>query len=74
MKELTENQRQVLEAIKRYRDEHGFPPTVKDLAEGIGKPISTTYGYLERLERAGAIRRIHSSARAIEILEEGEQN
>jgi repressor LexA len=74
--ELTENQKKMLEIITAYQKKHGFPPTVKELADQAGLSVSTTHGYLTRLERAGAIRRLPGSPRAIEILckKEGEQN
>jgi repressor LexA len=71
MSELTENQQKVLEVIKEFQAEHGYPPTIDEMAGMIGKSKSTIYGYLIRLEKAKAIRRKAASPRTIEIVTTG---
>lgn len=72
MKEdLTTRQKEVLEAIIRHRDEHGYPPTVRELAWMLG--VSSPRGiskHLEALERKGRIRRSSGTSRGIEVLDD----
>ncbi|AEE95271.1 LexA family protein [Mahella australiensis] len=66
---LTKKQQQVLDAIVKYQAEHGFAPSLHEIGDMVGlKSVATVYGYICRLEKAGAIRRIHGSPRAIEVL------
>lgn len=51
-------QRQTLEFLRNFIAEHGFAPTLKDIAEHIGvKSLSTAHFHLERLEDKGFIKR-----------------
>ena len=70
MKALTERQAEVLQFIIRYQDQYGFPPTLKEIMEEFGfKSPRTASGYLEALEKKGAIRVHRGKVRAIEILQ-----
>ncbi|MBN8548864.1 MAG: transcriptional repressor LexA [Deltaproteobacteria bacterium] len=51
-------QRQTLEFLRNFIADHGYGPTLKDIAEHIGvKSVSTAHFHLERLEDKGFIRR-----------------
>ncbi len=51
-------QRQTLEFLRNFIAEHGFAPTLKDIARHIGvKSVSTAHFHLERLTDKGFIRR-----------------
>ena len=51
-------QRQTLEYLRNFLAEHGFAPTLKDVADHIGvKSPSTAHFHLERLENKGFIKR-----------------
>jgi len=51
-------QRQTLAFLRNFLAEHGYAPTLKDIAEHIGvKSLSTAHFHLERLEDKGFIRR-----------------
>lgn len=51
-------QRETLEFLRNFMAEHGFAPTLKDIASHIGvKSISTAHFHLERLVDKGFIRR-----------------
>lgn len=51
-------QRQTLEFLRQYIAEHGYAPTLKDIAQHIGvKSASTAHFHLERLQDKGFIRR-----------------
>ncbi|MBM7581441.1 repressor LexA [Caldicoprobacter guelmensis] len=68
---ITDKQRKVLEFIKKELKKKGYPPSVREICEGLGiRSTSTVHGYLERLEKNGLIRRDPTKPRAIEILED----
>jgi len=51
-------QRATLEYLRNYLAEHGYGPTLKDIADHIGvKSPSTAHFHLERLESKGFIKR-----------------
>lgn len=51
-------QRQTLEFLRNFLSEHGYGPTLKDIAEHIGvKSLSTAHFHLERLQDKGFITR-----------------
>jgi len=65
---LTPRQREVLEFLKEYISERGYPPTLREVAQNLG--IKWTKGiekHLQALEKKGYIKR-SSGARSIEIL------
>jgi len=67
--ELTKRQQEILDFIKRYLAEHGYPPTVRDIGHAVGLTSSSTvHAHLANLERAGAIRRDPTKPRALEVL------
>jgi repressor LexA len=68
---LSVKQQKVLDFIRQYNREQGYPPSVREICVGLAlKSTSTAHGYLERLERKGLIRRDPSRPRAIELLED----
>lgn len=65
---LTPRQREVLEFLKEYISERGYPPTLREIARELG--IKWTKGiekHLQALEKKGYIKRF-PGARSIEIL------
>jgi repressor LexA len=68
---LNERSREILSFIKRYRQEHGSAPTIREI--GTQFEISSTNGvryYLNLLEKAGYIRRTGGISRGIGPSEE----
>ncbi|OGU18616.1 MAG: repressor LexA [Geobacteraceae bacterium GWF2_54_21] len=62
MEELTPKQKQVLDFVSRYLDEHGCPPTLREISEHIcTKGTATAMLHLEALERKGQIQRREGS-------------
>jgi len=67
-KQLPERQQKVLDCIAQYVDEHGFPPTVREIGNTIGvNSTSLVTYYLKRLEERGLIIREPSMSRAIQL-------
>lgn len=56
--ELNERQDRALIFINEYQQEHGWPPSVREIATAIGtSSTSVTIRHLESLVRKGAIKR-----------------
>jgi len=66
---LTERQQEIWQYVVAYVDDHGYPPTVREIgtAVGLASP-STVHAHLANLERAGLIRRDPTKPRAIELV------
>ena len=65
---MTERQRAILEYLHEYVEEHGYPPTVREIGDAVGlRSPSTVHAHLAQLERAGALRRDPTKPRAIEL-------
>ena len=68
---ITPKQREILEVIKKDILNKGYPPTVRELCEACNlKSTSSVFAHLEKLEKAGYIRRNPSKTRAIEIIDD----
>lgn len=68
--QLPERQQKVLDCIAEYVEEHGFPPTVREIGDAIGvNSTSLVSYYLKRLEERGLIVREPSMSRAIQLTE-----
>jgi repressor LexA len=65
---LTGRQQEIWTFLTRYVDEHGYPPTVREIGEAVGLASpSTVHAHLANLERAGLIRRDPTKPRALEL-------
>ncbi len=59
----------IFDFICRYTKEHGFPPTLGEIAAAQGfKSNSGVIRHLDKLEKWGWIERYHGNARSIRIL------
>jgi repressor LexA len=66
---LTKRQQQIFDFIKRYTQDHGYPPTVRDIGGAIGLTSSSTvHAHLANLERIGVLRRDPTKPRAMEVI------
>lgn len=69
MTDLTTRQRQILEFIDAEVRERGYPPSVREIGDGVGlTSTSTVHAHLTVLEKKGFLRRDPTKPRAIEIL------
>jgi repressor LexA len=67
MKDLTEKQRIILEFLKEYTRNHGYPPTVREIGEHFKFLWAAARGHLQALQRKGFIKLNPSRSRGIEI-------
>ena len=69
MIKLTERQQDVLNCIKNYMDQTGFPPTRADIARELGfRSANAAEDHLRALARKGAIEIITGTSRGIRLL------
>lgn len=69
MEPLTPRQQMIFDFIKEEVRKKGYPPSVREIGEGIGlRSSSTVHAHLAKLEAKGYIRRDPTKPRAIEIL------
>ena len=72
-KDLTKKQDETLTFLKKYIVSHGFPPSVREICQGMGlSSPATAHTHLKELEAKGFIRKQNSKFRTIEILVENE--
>ena len=65
---LTARQQEIWQFLVVYVDDHGYPPTVREIGEEVGLASpSTVHAHLANLERVGLIRRDPTKPRAIEL-------
>lgn len=72
-KELTKRQEEVLTFIKKYSAEHGYPPSIREIGQGVGlNSPATVFVHVKNLEKAGYLKTTDNKFRTIEILVENE--
>jgi repressor LexA len=66
---LTGRQQEIWDFLVDYVDEHGYPPTVREIGDAVGLASpSTVHAHLANLERAGLLRRDPTKPRALELV------
>jgi repressor LexA len=66
---LTGRQQEIWDFLVDYVDQHGYPPTVREIGEAVGLASpSTVHAHLANLERAGLLRRDPTKPRALELV------
>ena len=71
LEKISDKQKEILEFIKSEILNRGYPPSVRDICEGVHlKSTSSVHAHLETLERKGYIRRDPAKNRAIEIIDD----
>jgi len=68
--ELTRRQQEIMDAIRGFTGEHGYPPTVRDIGKAVGLTSSSTvHAHLANLEKLGLLRRDPTKPRAMELVD-----
>jgi repressor LexA len=66
---LTARQQEIWNFLVEYVDQHGYPPTVREIGERVGLASpSTVHAHLANLERAGLLKRDPTKPRALELI------
>ncbi|MDJ1121480.1 transcriptional repressor LexA [Olsenella sp. YH-ols2217] len=65
---LSQRVQQIYDFLLSYSDEHGYPPSVREIGSAVGlKSPSTVHMHLRTLEEVGLIKRTANKSRTIEI-------
>jgi len=73
-KELSARQREILDFIQTYLEEHGYPPAIRDITAACSiSSTSVAAFHLKRLEHKGYLRRRPDISRGIELAGAGEK-
>jgi repressor LexA len=71
MMPLTARQSEVLELIRRHVREHGYQPSLREMAKELGMASPTgALSHLKALERKGFVRLVPSASRSVELIGE----
>ena len=68
---LTKRQKEILDYIHRFIDDHGYAPSFEEIAQSFGySSLATVHEHLSNLERKGYIRKSYNESRSIEMVPE----
>lgn len=68
-KELTERQLHILEVLDRYQQQHGYPPSIREICQHANiSSTSVANYYLDQLEARGMIERAGRVSRGIRLV------
>lgn len=68
---LTPRQKEVLDFLVQFSDEHGYAPSFEEIASGVGlASLATVHKHITALEQKGYLRRRFNESRSIEISSE----
>ncbi len=69
---LSERQLKILEVIREYTDEFGYPPTIREIGDSVGISSTSVVSYnLNALERKGYLARDKDVSRGLRLMTEG---
>ena len=73
MEKLTKRQDEILQFIKKYIVNNGYPPTVREIGSSLGlSSPATIHSHLSNLEEKGYIKKDENKNRALELLIDNE--
>ncbi len=73
LKQITEKQNNVLDFIKKFSAEHGYPPSIREIGKGLGlSSPATVHTHVKKLVNAGYLKVDNNKFRAMEILVDNE--
>lgn len=71
--EITKRQKDVLDFIKKYVADNGYPPAIREICKGVNlSSPATVFVHMKNLEQLGYIKTTSNKFRTIEILCENE--
>ncbi|MBS7325162.1 MAG: transcriptional repressor LexA [Thiopseudomonas sp.] len=75
MSKLTKRQAEILEFLKDWIEEHGYPPTRIEIAQALGfRSPNAAEDHLKALARKGAIEMISGASRGIRLIENTDED
>jgi repressor LexA len=73
--QLSDRQRQVLEAIRRLKQETDMPPTLREIAEAVGlKSVASAKYQIDQLKNMGWLDQIDNVSRGISFSDQGSRH
>jgi repressor LexA len=70
---LSTRQQKILDFIRRFSREHGFPPTIREIGQQVGISSTSVVSYnLNALEKKNRIERDRSVSRGLRLVEDPE--
>lgn len=70
---LTPKQKRVLDFINRSTVDHGYAPSLNEIAEYLGKSIGTVQHFVEELQNKGYLQKKENIARGLSSTQEGKR-
>ena len=71
--DLTDRQRAILDVVNGHLEEHGYPPSVREIGQAVGlRSTSSVHAQLATLEQKGYLRRDAAKPRAMEMAKDPE--
>src|SRR3712207_4359100 len=68
---LSARQQQMLDFIRDFVREHGFPPSIRDIGQAVGISSTSVVDYnLKALERDGRLQRTREVSRGFRLIDE----
>jgi repressor LexA len=67
--QLTARQREILDFIRKFMVQVGYPPTVREIGAHFGFVPRSVFDHLKALERKGYLRRTATKSRSLQLLE-----
>ena len=68
MKGLTKRQKEVVEFIRDYIQEHSYPPAIRDIASNFSISVKAAFDHVKALEKKQVIRSNINRSRSLEII------
>jgi repressor LexA len=70
---ITRRQKELLDYLRGYIDEHGYAPTLEEIGRHFSlSSLATVHKHLENLKRKGRIKRLANHSRALEVVPDPE--
>lgn len=69
MREATKKQLELVNFVRSFRDQHGYPPTLTEIGQYLGIGKSTVFAHLAACERKGLIEVDRGKQRALRVVE-----
>lgn len=70
---LTKRQNDVLSFLKKYIAEHGYPPTIREICDGVKlSSPATVFVHIKNLEKNGYVKSSNNKFRTLELLVDNE--
>ncbi len=73
IKKITTRQREALQFLCDYQAQHGYPPTIQELADAMEVTKTSAHEFIQQLIRKGYVEREEHLARGLNILRHPEE-